>query len=342
MNSFGRIFRIGIFGESHGELIGVTLDGVPSGIDLDPVDFESDLQKRKGELNENDETRSFLTSRKESDDLKIVSGVFNGKTTGAPITILIKNEDLNSKGYEDFKNFPRPGHADFASQIKYNGFNDYRGGGIFSGRLTAGLVCAGVVAKKVIKKINENIFIKAIVNSVGCFPYPSEDAFELLRKIKSEKDSIGGTIFCTIDNLPAGIGEPFFDSLESCISHIIFSIPGCKAISFGLGIESPAIKGSCFNDQIIDLKGTTKTNNNGGINGGISNGNQIYFTTYFKAASSVLVNQKTIDIKTGKEVELILGGRFDSCYVLRTPVIVEAATAIALLDLLLIYKTERL
>ncbi|HNV43229.1 MAG TPA: chorismate synthase, partial [Exilispira sp.] len=131
MNSFGRLFRIGIFGESHGELIGVTLDGVPSGIDLDPVDFESDLKKRKGELNENDETRSFLTSRKESDDLKIVSGVFNGKTTGAPITLFIKNEDLNSKSYEDFRNLPRPGHADFASQIKYNGFNDYRGGGIF-------------------------------------------------------------------------------------------------------------------------------------------------------------------------------------------------------------------
>jgi chorismate synthase len=268
------------------------------------------------------------THRQEEDLPEIISGVFNGLTTGAPVTILVQNKNIRSSDYEAVKEIPRPGHADFVATKKYGGFADYRGGGHFSGRLTTALVAAGVIAKKIIYPIQ----CDAKLIEVGGTP----DMETAVKKAMDEKDSVGGIVECRINNVPAGLGEPFFDSLESSLSHIIFSIPAIKGIEFGSGFNSAKMKGSEHNDKIISMNGQTETNHSGGINGGISNGNEIIFRVAVKPTSSIAREQKTLNLKTGKMVDLKIDGRHDTCIALRVPVVVEAAAAIVLTDFMLL------
>ncbi len=321
MNSFGRIFKVQIFGESHGELVGVLIDGCPAGMELSAEDFTNDIERRKT-------GGRGSSKRTESDVPEIKSGFFNGKTTGAPILINFKNENVRSADYDKMKNIPRPGHADFTAAKKYGGYNDYRGGGHFSGRLTLGLVAAGVIAKKVITPVE----IDAEIVTAG----GKKDMERAIDKAIREGDSTGGLIECKAGNVPIGLGEPFFDSVESLISHIIFSIPAVKGIEFGSGFSSAVMKGSEHNDEIIDKNGKTKTNNAGGINGGITNGNDIFFRAAIKPTPSISKKQKSINMETGKQVDLSIKGRHDVCIALRMPVIVEAVTAIVLADLMML------
>jgi len=325
MNSFGTIFKISIFGESHGANVGVVIDGVPAGLLINSKDFIIDLDRRKSGA-------KGTTSRKEEDVPNVISGVFNNHTTGTPITILFSNSNINSKDYDFLKEFHRPGHADFVTSKKFKGFDDYRGGGHSSGRITLGLVAAGVIAKKIISPIK----IESKIIEVG----GDVNIEEAVEKALKEKDSIGGIIQCTAKNMPIGIGEPFFDSLESVLSHIIFSIPAIKGIEFGAGFAAAKMKGSEHNDCYIDTIGKTRTNNAGGINGGISNGNDLVFKVAVKPTSSIQKIQNTMNFKTGKMSDLNIPGRHDACIALRMPVIVEAATAIALADLLMLDKAH--
>lgn len=323
MNEFGRLFKISIYGESHSDSIGIILSGVPVGLDLSADDFIADLNcRRAGALG---------TTRRTESDLPIISsGVFNGKTTGAPILIQFKNENANSNDYPDSqKQIPRPGHSDFTASMKYFGFNDYRGGGHFSGRMTLALVAAGVVAKKIIP-----YSISSKILSIG----GQSDYQEILQKAISEGDSLGGIVETTISNVDIGLGEPFFDSIESIISHLIFSIPGAKAIEFGAGIASAAQLGSEYVDSIIDENGTTRTNNSGGINGGISNGNDIIFRTAFHPTSSIAKPIDSFDFEKLQPCKLTISGRHDACYVLRVPVVASAVAACVMADLFLIRK----
>ena len=323
MNSFGRIFRVSLFGESHGNEIGVVIDGCPPGITIREKDFEKDLTRRKP-------GKQGTTARIESDVPKIISGIYKEKSSGAPIAIIFSNKDTQSSDYQKFIDMPRPGHADFTSRIKYKGFNDLRGGGHFSGRLTAPLVAAGVVAKKIIGKIK----ISALLLEAG----GTVNIENAIKSAEAAKDSIGGIVECRIKNIKPGLGEPFFDSVESMISHIIFAIPGIRGIEFGTGFKASAMKGSEHNDLIISADGKTATNNHGGINGGITNGNEVIFRAAVKPTSTISVNQKTYNFKTNKIEELSAKGRHDICFALRIPAIVEAAAAIAIADLYLINK----
>jgi chorismate synthase len=321
MNSFGVVFRVSLFGESHGPAIGAVVDGCPPGIALTPDDFMSDLLRRK--------SGSIGTTKRHEPDLpEIISGVYNGLTTGAPITLLTRNSDKVSSDYDEFKQVPRPGHADFVSQIKHSGFSDLRGSGHFSGRITWGLVAAGVIGKKIV----EHSVINSTLISVG----GSENIEEALNKAIEANDTVGGIIECTVKNPPLALGEPFFYSLESAISHIVFSIPAIKGIEFGAGFAAAAMRGSEHNDPFINESGRTASNNAGGINGGISNGNDIIFRVVVKPTSSTGVDQTTFNFKERKMMTLKVKGRHDTCIALRMPVIIEAATAIAMADLLLI------
>ncbi len=313
MNTFGRLFRVSILGESHGECVGVLIDGCPAGLALSAADLVPDLERRKPGA-------KGTTARKESDIPLIKSGIFNGKTTGAPILILLENKDTDSGAYEKMKDTPRPGHADMVAKQKFGGFSDYRGGGYFSGRLTAALVAAGAVAKKLMRGVK----VDAKVLETGDI----EDA-------ANEGDSVGGIVECRIANLPPGLGEPFFDSAESLISHAVFSIPAVKGIEFGAGFASAKMRGSECNDEIIDAGGKTKTNNAGGINGGITNGNEVVFRVAVKPTSSISKPQKTVNLKTGNHAKLETAGRHDACIALRVPVVLEAAAAIVFADLML-------
>lgn len=324
MNSFGQIFRISIFGESHGACVGITIDGCPAGIPLKVDDFQEDLQRRKPGA-------SGTTPRVEEDTPKIMSGVFNDTTTGAPVTILFENNNTRSKDYSELRKTPRPGHADFVLHEKHQGYNDYRGGGHSSGRLTLALVAAGVVAKKVLK----GIVVKAQLTEAGGI----NDIEAAIEKAVSEQDSIGGIVTCTANGLPVGLGEPFFDSLESVISHLVFSIPAIKGIEFGSGFAATKMTGSAHNDSFIDEKGTTATNHAGGINGGISNGNELIFRVAVKPTSSTPKEQQTWNKETQSVESFSVKGRHDLCIALRVPVVVEAVTAVALADMLLRYST---
>ena len=321
MNSFGRIFRVSIFGESHGKSIGITIDGCPPGIDISVQDMLEDLDRRKS-------GKRGTTPRKESDLPNIISGVFNNKTTGSPITIIFENNNTKSKDYSFIKDTPRPGHADFVAEKKYKGYQDYRGGGHFSGRLTLGLVAAGVLAKKIINPMKP---VAKIVEIGG-----NTDFDTAINKAMKKKDSIGGIIECTVSNIPIGLGEPFFDSVESVISHLAFSVPAVKGIEFGLGFESAKRYGSEVNDTFVDKTGKTASNNSGGINGGITNGNDLVFKVAIKPTSSIGLGQETFNFNTGKKELLQIGGRHDTCIALRVPPVIEAITAIALADLLLL------
>ncbi|MBM2814572.1 MAG: chorismate synthase [Ignavibacteria bacterium] len=321
MNSFGRIFKIEIFGESHGNYVGVVIDGVPPGIRLTEKELSLDLQRRKpGAIG--------TTTRIEDDKPEILSGIYNNKTTGTPILIKFANKNVKRTEYSQFIDIPRPGHADFVAFKKYAGFSDISGGGHFSGRMTVGLVAASTLAKKIISPVS----IKAeLINAGG-----SKDIETEVSKALDEQDSIGGLIECKAANVPIGLGEPFFDTAESVISQLIFAIPGIKAIEFGAGFNAVNMRGSEFNDVYIDSNGRTKTNNNGGISGGITNGNELVFRVAVRPPSSIGKPQTTYNFKTGKLDTLIIKGRHDSCIALRVPVIVEAALAIALADLMLI------
>ena len=326
MNSFGRKFKISIFGESHGKSVGVTIDGCPPGIEISEAAFLDDLDRRRSGA-------KGTTPRLESDLPDIISGVFNGYTTGAPITIVFKNEDTRSKDYSKLRDHPRPGHADFTAFKKYNGFNDYRGGGHFSARLTLALVSAGVLAKKIIKPVE----IHANLISV----HGNSNIDQEIDEAIARAESVGGIVQCVATNLPIGLGEPFFDSVESVISHLVFAIPAIKGIEFGSGFQAAQMFGSEHNDLIIDEIGRTETNHAAGINGGITNGNDLIFRIAVKPTSSISKAQGTFNMKSGKMEELMIGGRHDVCVALRVPVILEAATAIALADFFLISTPKK-
>lgn len=321
MNTFGKLFRVNIFGESHGNGVGILIDGVPAGLPLSFSDFKNDLSRRRAGA-------KGTTPRKEADLPKLHTGVFNDHTTGAPLTILFENTNIRSKDYNKLREMPRPGHADFVASKKFGGFEDYRGGGHFSARLTLGLVGAGVIAKKIIKPIR----IEAKLVEAG----GNSDIEAAIDKAVEEQDSIGGLIECRCTKMPVGLGEPFFDSVESMLAHMMFSIPAVKGIEFGSGFQASRMKGSEHNDTILSMDGKTETNHAGGINGGISNGNDLVFRMAIKPTSSISKEQKTLNIKTGKLGTLKVEGRHDLCVALRAPVIIEAATAIVLADLMLL------
>ncbi|MBQ6087231.1 MAG: chorismate synthase [Bacteroidales bacterium] len=393
MNSFGRKFRVSIFGESHGEAIGVVLDGVQPGIRLGEEDFMVDILRRKS-------GSKGTTPRTEDDVPKILSGVYEGCTTGAPLTIIFHNRNTRSSDYKLFNDVPRPGHADFTASVKWMDFNDPRGGGHFSGRLTLPIVAAGVVAKKMtgfpigaelieVGGVTREEALKDIFEGTGTISTggagdflanDEDEAGEKLRNDENESlggvvsrdrghgegdsyavgedltlsaadiwrkvldaaikegDSVGGIVECRVNDIPAGLGEPFFDSVESLISHAVFSIPGVRGIEFGDGFRASRMKGSEHNDPFDNLDKPFQVrpgkNGAGGVNGGITNGNPIVFRVAFKPTSSISKPQRTYNFKTREMTTLQVPGRHDTCFALRTPVIVEAMTAIVLADLL--------
>ncbi|MFA6127314.1 MAG: chorismate synthase [Bacteroidales bacterium] len=315
MNSFGNNFRISIFGESHGPLLGIIIDGCKPGIALTESDFTEDIQRRQPGAR-------GTTPRIEKDEPRIVSGWYNGYTTGAPLTIVFENQNTKSGDYNKLLKQPRPGHADWVAMMKFDGFNDHRGGGHFSGRLTLALVAAGVVAKKMIGDIK----ISAQLIEAG----GSKDIEAAIAKAVEEKDSIGGIIECIARPMPIGMGDPFFDSIESMLAHAAFAIPAVKGIEFGSGFKAARMRGSEHNDRIISVDGKTDTNFAGGINGGLTNGNDLIFRVAVKPTSSTSQPQQTINLESGKIEELLIGGRHDTCIALRVPVVLEAITAIVL------------
>src|SRR5258706_12788126 len=322
MNSFGRIFRISIFGESHGESVGIVVDGCSAGLPLTVEDFLPDLERRKGG------TQKGTTPRKEEDLPIFKSGIFNDRTTGAPITILFENKNTRSGDYEKQRAVPRPGHADFVARKKAGGFEDYRGSGHFSGRLTVALVAAGVVAKKLL----DTTKVESEILEIG----GEEDLEKGLQKAIDNKDSIGGIIECRAKGLPVGLGEPFFDSVESALSHIVFAIPAVRGIEFGTGFAAAKMFGSQHNDAIEDMNGKTRTNHAGGIVGGLTNGNEVVFRIAIKPTSSTPKEQITLNWETEKVESVSVKGRHDLCIALRVPVILEAVTAIVLADFMLL------
>jgi len=321
LNSFGRLFRVSIFGESHGESVGIVVDGVPAGLPLAADDFLEDIERRKGG------TQKGTTPRKEDDIPIFKSGVFNGKTTGAPIAVFFENKNTRSGDYEKQRAVPRPGHADFVAHHKFGGFEDFRGGGHFSGRLTVCLVAAGVIAKKLLSHIR----VRATILEIG----GETDLEKGLQKAIDAKDSIGGIVECRVSGLPVGLGEPFFDSVESVISHAVFAIPAIRGIEFGTGFKAARMFGVEHNDAIEDATGKTLTNHAGGVVGGITNGNEFVFRIAVKPTSSTPKEQQTLNWETGAVEAFSVKGRHDLCIALRVPVVLEAVTALTLADLFL-------
>lgn len=337
MNTFGRIFRVNIFGESHGELVGVVVDGCPAGLPLSAADLLPDLERRKGGK------QKGTTPRQEEDIPIFKTGVFNGHTTGFPITIFFENKNTRSEDYQKQRSIPRPGHADWVAHEKFGGFEDYRGGGHFSARLTTGLVAAGAIAKKLGNYIDvkpgnrkpeppNGFRIESKVVEIG----GQEDLEKGLQKAIDAKDSVGGIVECRVSGMPVGLGEPYFDSLESILAHILFSIPAVKGVEFGAGFKAARMFGSEHNDAIIDVQGTTRSNHAGGIVGGISNGNDLLFRIAIKPTSSTPKEQESLNWDSGNLEKFSIKGRHDLCVALRAPVIVEAATAVALIDFALL------
>lgn len=358
---WGNNIKLSIFGESHGTAIGINIDGLPPGIELDLEDIKFEMHRRAPGKDK------ISTTRNEKDEFQILSGYFNNKTTGTPLCIMINNNDNRSKDYEKTKDIPRPGHADFTGNIKYLGHNDFRGGGHFSGRITAPLVFAGAIAKQILK--SKNIIIGSHIKSIGQI---SEESFnqikiapelldelrnkkfptidndkalemeKLILKAKEELDSVGGIIEVGVLNPLLGLGSPFFDSMESRLSHMIFSIPGVKGIEFGEGFGITQMKGSRANDEFYYEEGVIKTytNNNGGILGGITNGMPIIFRVALKPTPSISKTQRSIEMVKKENVELNVVGRHDPCIVVRAIPVVEAATAVVILDLLMDIKNK--
>ncbi len=322
MNSFGRIFRVSIFGESHGECVGITIDGCPAGLSLSPDDLAADLERRKGGK------QKGTTPRQEEDYPIFKSGLFNGKTTGFPITILFENKNTRSEDYNKQRSIPRPGHADWVAHQKFGGNEDYRGGGHFSARLTAGIVAAGAIAKKIMNGVN----IYAAVTEIG----GEKDLEKGLQKAIDAKDSVGGVVECKVNGLPVGLGEPYFDSIESSLAHIVFAIPAVRGIEFGTGFAAAKMFGSEHNDAIENMEGKTKSNHAGGVVGGISNGNEFIFRLAIKPTSSTPKEQSSLNWETEEIENFSIKGRHDLCVALRAPVIVEAVTALVLADFMML------
>ncbi len=318
MNSFGNIFRVHVFGESHGECVGIIIDGVPAGLEFTEENLLPDLERRKGGL------QKGTTPRQEADYPIFKSGIFNGKSTGFPLTILFENNNFRSEDYQEQRAIPRPGHADWVAHQKFGGNEDYRGGGHFSARLTTGIVAAGAIAKMLIPQI----IISAKVISIG----GETDLEKGLQNAIDAKDSVGGIVECKVTGLPVGLGEPYFNSLESMLSHIMFAIPAVRGIEFGTGFQAANMFGSEHNDAIENNEGKTITNHAGGIVGGISNGNELVFRLAIKPTSSTPKNQQSLNWETGEVEDFSIKGRHDLCVALRAPVIVEAATALVLVD----------
>ena len=322
MNSWGDRFTLSIWGESHGQQVGVSIDGVPVGIALSEEDFAADLERRRAGA-------AGTTPRKESDTPHIVSGVYNGFTTGSPLTIEFLNENTRSDDYRNLTIHPRPSHADWVAQQKWGGYNDPRGGGHFSGRITLGMVAAGVVAKKILGE--EVKFSTDIIEIGGSRDKEQWDA--IISSAQQSQDSVGGVVECRVQGVKAGLGEPFFDSVESLAAHLLFSVPAVKGVEFGAGFEAARMRGSEHNDPIISADGTTATNHAGGIVGGITNGNEIVARVAIKPTASIAQPQQTFNLESGKVEELVIKGRHDVCITLRAAVVAEAALAIALADL---------
>ena len=369
MNTIGRKYRVSIFGESHGEIIGVVLDGVPAGLELSVEDFEQDILRRKS-------GGKGTTPRIEDDEPQIVSGVYEGHTTGAPLTIVFKNKNTKSSDYSQFAAMPRPGHADLTAALKWDDCQDPRGGGHFSGRLTLPVVAAGVVAKKILQdatildetpvgSINARIvelggidlstalkmtegtslvidevagayakeMTKCAAGEMICGAGELPAAWqEAIDKAVKEGDSLGAIVECTVPYIDPGYGEPFWDSVESVLAHAIFAIPGVRGLEFGDGFEAARMKGSQHNDP-FGPDGRPIKNGAGGVNGGITNGAALTFRVAFKPTASISKAQETFNFETGEMDTLKVKGRHDACFALRTPVVVEAMTAIVLADL---------
>lgn len=351
-NTFGNCVTVTVFGESHSEAIGAVIDGVKPGIEVDTDYISRMLSARRPQ-------GSISTKRQEADEFKIVSGVFGGKTTGTPICIIIPNSDTRSADYDKFYGKARPSHADYTAHIKYDGFEDYRGGGHFSGRITAALVAAGAVILPELEK--RGIKIGSHISKIGSVKdadfsnYNTEldnlifDPFavlseekkaqmtELIESARQNNDSIGGEIETVVLGLPAGVGEPMFDSVESRISHMLFSVPAVKGVQFGAGFGFAEMCGSMANDEfkIEDGRVVTTTNNNGGINGGITNGMPVTFKTAIKPTPSIAKPQNTVDFINNENTEITVGGRHDPCIVHRARPVIDAVTALVIYDLLI-------
>lgn len=327
----GNKIKISIFGQSHSEYIGVTLDGLPVGesIDLDALNAFTERRRAGG--------GAYSTQRKEDDAVQVICGLVNNRTCGSPLTAIIKNKDADSSAYEYLKTTPRPSHADFAAGVKYNGFNDIRGGGHFSGRLTAPLCIAGGICVQILQR--KGVEISAFIKAIGDIEY-SENNKKLIDKLfeslRAEGDSVGGIIECNISGLPAGVGEPMFDSFEGVLAKTLFAIPAVKGVEFGAGFNISKMKGSSANDVFCFENGkiVTKTNNNGGINGGLTNGMPVNFRVAFKPVPSIAREQDTVDLKNKTNTKIKIGGRHDVCIVPRAVVCVEAAAAAVVLDLM--------
>ena len=352
---WGNKIKISIFGESHGNAIGINIDGLEPGFEINLDKVSSEMKRRAPGRN------NLSTPRKEADEPEILSGFFQGKTTGTPLCAIIRNNNTKSKDSVKLKDIRWPGHADYTGKIRYNGFNDYRGGGHFSGRITASIVFAGAICKQILEA--KGIKIVSHIKSIGTIedksfldekitegfinsymskelPLIDELKEEAMRKeillAKEELDSIGGTVECAVLGIEPGIGNPFFDSVESTLAHLMFSIPAVKGIEFGRGFELTQMRGSQANDSMYfsGEKVLTKTNNNGGILGGITNGMPVIFKVAIKPTSSILKSQNTVNINTGEETILEVNGRHDPCIVQRALPVIEAATAIGILDLI--------
>ena len=321
MNTTGRIFRVSVLGESHGECVGTLIHGCPAGLRLAEKDFTEDIARRKPGA-------PGTSARRESDAPRIMSGVFEGRTTGAPMLILFDNDDADGSAYDKIRNLPRPGHADFVAKAKYGEYNDHRGGGHFSGRLTLPLVAAGVVAKKVVRPAK----VEARLVEVGGRADPEKG----LKRALDDGDSVGGIVECRAKGLPIGLGEPFFDSAESVLSHALFAIPAIKGVEFGAGFGAARMLGSECADGFASAGGKTRTNHAGGIHGGLTNGNELVLRVAVKPTSTTKKPMRTIDLAKGKLATATFAGRHDACIALRLPVVVEAVTAVVLADLMLI------
>jgi len=353
---WGENLKISLFGESHGPGLGIVVNGLPAGIKLNLEYIRRELERRAPGRSE------LTTSRREADKFEIVSGYFRGKTTGAPLCFLIRNQDRESADYEKNKELMRPGHADYPARIKYAGFNDYRGGGHFSGRLTAPLVLAGAIAEQILEArnitIGSHILRIAEIAEEGfdalnigaeclrelrqkAFPVLNEGQGKLMQQrilqAKEARDSVGGVTETAVVGLPVGLGSPFFDSVESKLAHLLFAVPAVKGLEFGDGFALSALQGSQANDAFRWQDGEVKTETNhcGGILGGLSTGMPLLFKTAFKPTPSIGKPQRTVDLARRENAELVLEGRHDPCIVLRAVPVVEAMAALALLDLLM-------
>lgn len=324
MNSWGNRFRVTLWGESHGAQVGVTIDGVPAGIALAESDFEADLARRRAGA-------AGTTPRKESDAPHIVSGIYRGFTTGAPLTVEFLNENTRSGDYASLASHPRPSHADWVAMKKFHGYNDPRGGGHFSGRITLAIVTAGVVAKKI---LGSGVTFHTDIIEIGGSA-DKERFADIIESARMDRDSVGGVVECRAEGVAAGLGEPFFDSAESLMAHLLFSVPAVKGVEFGSGFAAARMRGSEHNDPIIDAEGHTSTNHAGGIVGGITNGNAIVVRATVKPTASISREQMSFNCASGQVDSLVIKGRHDVCITLRAAVVVESAVAIALADLTL-------